>query len=142
MHEPLGKPKAESCRAAFSKARMLGAGCPLDLAQPETLRWKLQEPVLLLGKQRFANVDIRLRVKGGGHVSQVYGKHTAYHTDAELCSQTFLLDLGQMTCPTCSMCDFQIRTSDMYDLSASQVQLSAGRKRALPNLHQQPACSS
>ena len=54
---------------------MHGAGSPLDLAQSETLRWKLQEPVLLLGKQRFANVDIRLRVKGGGHVSQVYGEH-------------------------------------------------------------------
>ncbi|KAK9861203.1 hypothetical protein WJX84_006045 [Apatococcus fuscideae] len=52
-------------------------GCPLDLAQPETLRWKLQEPVLLLGKQRFANVDIRLRVKGGGHVSQVYAVRQA-----------------------------------------------------------------
>jgi small subunit ribosomal protein S16e len=30
------------------------------------------EPVLLLGKQRFANVDIRLRCKGGGRVSQAY----------------------------------------------------------------------
>ena len=28
--------------------------------------------MLLLGKQRFSNVDIRIRVKGGGHVSQVY----------------------------------------------------------------------
>ena len=54
---------------------MVAAGCPLELAQPETLRWKLQEPILLLGKQRFANVDIRLRVKGGGHVSQVYGEY-------------------------------------------------------------------
>ena len=31
------------------------------------------EPVLLLGSARFANVDIRIRVKGGGFVSQVYG---------------------------------------------------------------------
>ena len=31
------------------------------------------EPVLLLGKDRFAGVDIRVRVKGGGHVSQLYG---------------------------------------------------------------------
>jgi hypothetical protein len=31
------------------------------------------EPVLLLGKQRFEAVDIRIRVKGGGHVSQIYG---------------------------------------------------------------------
>uniref|UniRef100_A0A8C5PRU6 Small ribosomal subunit protein uS9 n=1 Tax=Leptobrachium leishanense TaxID=445787 RepID=A0A8C5PRU6_9ANUR len=33
---------------------------------------KLLEPVLLLGKERFAGVDIRVRVKGGGHVAQVY----------------------------------------------------------------------
>lgn len=40
--------------------------------QPDTLRYKVLEPVLLLGKQRFANVDIRIRVKGGGHVSQIF----------------------------------------------------------------------
>lgn len=35
------------------------------------------EPLLLLGKQRWGFLDIRLRVKGGGHVSQVYGEaHT------------------------------------------------------------------
>uniref|UniRef100_A0A2K5Z161 Small ribosomal subunit protein uS9 n=1 Tax=Mandrillus leucophaeus TaxID=9568 RepID=A0A2K5Z161_MANLE len=35
---------------------------------------KLLEPVLLLGKERFrfAGVDIRVCVKGGGHVAQIY----------------------------------------------------------------------
>mmetsp|Transcript_1807 Transcript_1807/g.5257 ORF Transcript_1807/g.5257 Transcript_1807/m.5257 type:complete len:147 (+) Transcript_1807:83-523(+) len=47
-------------------------GSPLDLIQPESMRFKVAEPILLLGKQRFANVDIRIRVKGGGHVSQIY----------------------------------------------------------------------
>ena len=47
-------------------------GCPIELMEPEVLRIKTFEPVLLLGQNRFANVDIRLRVKGGGHVSQVY----------------------------------------------------------------------
>ena len=42
------------------------AGSPLELVQPETLRWKAFEPVLLLGKQRFSNVDIRIRVKVRG----------------------------------------------------------------------------
>ena len=28
----------------------------------------------MLGKERFAGVDIRVRVKGGGHVAQIYGK--------------------------------------------------------------------
>ena len=50
------------------------AGSPLDLVQPESMRYKVAEPILLLGKQRFANVDIRIRVKGGGRVSQIYGR--------------------------------------------------------------------
>lgn len=33
--------------------------------------------MLLLGKERFAGVDIRVRVKGGGHVAQIYGKMSA-----------------------------------------------------------------
>ena len=48
-------------------------GVPLELVEPEVLRYKVFEPVLLLGRPRFATVDIRVRVKGGGHVSQVYG---------------------------------------------------------------------
>lgn len=47
-------------------------GSPLELIQPEMLRFKAFEPVMLLGKERFSNLDIRVRVKGGGHVSQVY----------------------------------------------------------------------
>ncbi len=35
---------------------------------------KLEEPILLLGRDKFSAVDIRIRVKGGGHVAQVYGK--------------------------------------------------------------------
>lgn len=34
---------------------------------------QVQEPILLLGKERFEGVDIRVRVKGGGHVSRIYG---------------------------------------------------------------------
>lgn len=49
------------------------AGSPLDLIEPESLRWKVMEPILILGKNRFANVDIRIRVKGGGTVAQIYG---------------------------------------------------------------------
>ncbi|XP_073476351.1 small ribosomal subunit protein uS9 [Aquarana catesbeiana] len=47
-------------------------GRPLEIIEPATLQYKLLEPVLLLGKERFAGVDIRVRVKGGGHVAQVY----------------------------------------------------------------------
>jgi ribosomal protein S9 len=36
------------------------------------MRFKAFEPLLLLGKSRWNFLDIRLRVKGGGHVSQIY----------------------------------------------------------------------
>lgn len=58
------------CKRGKGEMRLNGA--PLELVQPDTLRWKVMEPVLLLGKQRFSNVDIRIRVKGGGRVSQIY----------------------------------------------------------------------
>jgi len=47
-------------------------GRPLEEVEPKSLAFKLQEPVLLLGADRFADIDIRIRVKGGGHVSQIY----------------------------------------------------------------------
>lgn len=47
-------------------------GVPLELVQPECLRLKAFEPVLVLGRERFANLDIRVRVTGGGNVSQIY----------------------------------------------------------------------
>jgi len=40
--------------------------------EPEVLRYKVFEPVLLLGTARFANIDIKVRVKGGGYTSQIY----------------------------------------------------------------------
>jgi small subunit ribosomal protein S16e len=36
------------------------------------LRIKAYEPFLLLGQDKFAGLDIRVRVSGGGHTSQVY----------------------------------------------------------------------
>lgn len=52
-------------------------GQPLHLVEPAILRVKVMEPVLLLGPDRFANVDIRLRVTGGGFSSQVYAVRQA-----------------------------------------------------------------
>lgn len=46
-------------------------GCPIELLEPAILREKTYEPVLLLGPTRFSNVDIRVRVRGGGYTSQV-----------------------------------------------------------------------
>eukprot|EP01102_Stenamoeba_stenopodia_P007121 TRINITY_DN1988_c0_g1_i1.p1 TRINITY_DN1988_c0_g1~~TRINITY_DN1988_c0_g1_i1.p1 ORF type:complete len:185 (-),score=29.04 TRINITY_DN1988_c0_g1_i1:112-666(-) len=47
-------------------------GSPIELVQPEILRFKVFEPLLVLGNQRFAGVDIRVRVRGGGYTSQIY----------------------------------------------------------------------
>ncbi|XP_039023119.1 calcium-transporting ATPase 1, endoplasmic reticulum-type-like [Hibiscus syriacus] len=50
-------------------------GCPIELVEPERLRIKAVEPILLLGRHRFDGVDMRIRVKGGGHTSQIYAIH-------------------------------------------------------------------
>eukprot|EP01006_Ploeotia_vitrea_P003525 TRINITY_DN112770_c0_g1_i1.p1 TRINITY_DN112770_c0_g1~~TRINITY_DN112770_c0_g1_i1.p1 ORF type:complete len:144 (+),score=1.33 TRINITY_DN112770_c0_g1_i1:42-473(+) len=47
-------------------------GIPITLLQPELLKLKTFEPVLVLGADKFANVDIRVRSKGGGSTSQIY----------------------------------------------------------------------
>ena len=68
-------------------------GRPLSLTQPEILRFKVHfpsslrlssrfsnhavpfqvyEPLLIVGLDKFANVDIRVRVSGGGQTSQIY----------------------------------------------------------------------
>lgn len=52
-------------------------GEPLELVQPEILRYKVFEPILLLGKNRFADVDMRLRVRGGGQTAQIYALRQA-----------------------------------------------------------------
>ena len=38
----------------------------------EPTRRFFQEPLLVVGKDRFKDVDIRVRVNGGGHVAQIY----------------------------------------------------------------------
>ena len=47
-------------------------GSPIELLQPEILRFKVYEAILVAGEDSFSGMDIRVRVKGGGHVSQVY----------------------------------------------------------------------
>ena len=44
---------------------------------PDTLRAKVMEPVFLLGLDRLKELDIRLRVRGGGYTSQVYALRIA-----------------------------------------------------------------
>merc|ERR1712094_124394 len=67
--------KREAVAVAFvkkGKGLIKVNGGPIELVQPESLRFKVWEPVLLLGANRYREVDIRIRVKGGGYTSQLY----------------------------------------------------------------------
>ena len=46
-------------------------GKAADLVEPQSLRIKVFEPVLLLGADKFKNISIRVRVTGGGQHSQI-----------------------------------------------------------------------
>mmetsp|Transcript_17592 Transcript_17592/g.26068 ORF Transcript_17592/g.26068 Transcript_17592/m.26068 type:complete len:144 (+) Transcript_17592:59-490(+) len=69
-----GKKKTATAIACCKRGRGLIKvnSCPIELLQPEILRIKTFEPVLLLGQDKFANVDIRIRVRGGGYTAQIY----------------------------------------------------------------------
>ena len=52
-------------------------GQPIENIEPEALRLKVFEPVLIVGQDKFSNLDIRIRVKGGGITSQIYAIRAA-----------------------------------------------------------------
>ena len=54
-------------------------GQPIENIEPECLRLKAFEPVLILGQDKFANLDIRIRVKGGGFTAQIYAIREKYY---------------------------------------------------------------
>jgi small subunit ribosomal protein S9 len=73
-----GKRKAAVARATVRK----GAGLvrvndrPLELVEPEVVRQKIQEPLLMVG-ERTKVLDISVRVQGGGIVGQASAARTA-----------------------------------------------------------------
>ncbi|KAL1986849.1 hypothetical protein VTN96DRAFT_5502 [Rasamsonia emersonii] len=69
-----GKKKTATAVAHCKQGRGLLKinGQPITLVKPEILRFKVYEPLLIVGLDKFAGVDIRVRVSGGGHVSQIY----------------------------------------------------------------------
>jgi len=74
MVQVFGTKRSAIAVATVKKGRGLVKinGCPIELVEPEVLRYKVYEPILLVGSQRFANIDIRIKVKGGGYTSQIY----------------------------------------------------------------------
>jgi small subunit ribosomal protein S16e len=65
-------------------------GRPLHLVEPQALRFKLEEPIYLLGREKFANVDVRVRVKGGGRIAQVYAIRQALAKSLVAYTQKFV----------------------------------------------------
>eukprot|EP00382_Lankesteria_abbotti_P005837 CAMPEP_0113847420 /NCGR_PEP_ID=MMETSP0372-20130328/1863_1 /TAXON_ID=340204 /ORGANISM="Lankesteria abbotti" /LENGTH=151 /DNA_ID=CAMNT_0000816693 /DNA_START=52 /DNA_END=507 /DNA_ORIENTATION=+ /assembly_acc=CAM_ASM_000359 len=65
------------------KGRIKVNGVPLELVSPESLRVKTFEPLLLLrhrlpdAANTFAHIDIKVSVKGGGPVAQIYATRQA-----------------------------------------------------------------
>ncbi len=47
-------------------------GQPLTLVEPSIMRIKTMEPLLLLKREHYEHIDVRMRVKGGGQSAQVY----------------------------------------------------------------------
>ena len=47
-------------------------GKALALVEPESLRLKVYEPILLVGGNKFKDVNIRVRVRGGGSSNQIF----------------------------------------------------------------------
>ncbi len=52
-------------------------GKPLHLVEPEPLRMKVYEPIFLVGGNKFKEINIRVRVKGGGSSNQIYAVRQA-----------------------------------------------------------------
>jgi small subunit ribosomal protein S16e len=59
-------------RATAGKGVVKVNGYPLHLVNPAPMRYKVYEPILLLGKDKVKDLDIRVKVQGGGTTSQVY----------------------------------------------------------------------
>ena len=68
--------KKNAVAVAFLKGKGKGVvrvnGAPIETLGPKSLYTKAVEPILILGWDRFKTVDIRVRVRGGGHTAQVY----------------------------------------------------------------------
>ena len=46
-------------------------GKPLHLIEPESMKTKVYEPLFILGANKFKDLSIRVRVRGGGSTAQV-----------------------------------------------------------------------
>lgn len=73
-----GKRKTAIARAVIKpgKGRVFINGRPLEVLEPEVVRWKIMEPLLLIGGLRNL-VDVDVNVKGGGFMGQAIASRIA-----------------------------------------------------------------
>jgi len=73
-----GKRKTAIARAVIrpGRGRVLINGKPIEILEPEVARWKIMEPLLLVGDLRNL-VDIEVNVKGGGFMGQAVASRIA-----------------------------------------------------------------
>lgn len=63
------------CRPGKGTIRVNGV--PIEILEPKLMKDRLLEPILLLGIDKFSKFDIRIRVRGGGQVAQLYAARLA-----------------------------------------------------------------
>jgi small subunit ribosomal protein S9 len=73
-----GKRKTAIARAVVKpgKGRVFINGKPLEVLEPEIARWKIMEPLLLVGDLRNL-VDVDVSVEGGGFMGQAVASRIA-----------------------------------------------------------------
>ncbi|HDD67629.1 MAG TPA: 30S ribosomal protein S9 [Candidatus Thorarchaeota archaeon] len=85
-----GKRKTSLAKATIKdgKGRIRINGKPLEILQPEVARLRIMEPLLLFG-DGWKKYDIRVRVRGGGFMSQADAVRMAIATGLIKMSQDY-----------------------------------------------------
>ena len=102
-------------------------GSPLELLEPQALRVKVLEPVLLLGLKRFQNLDIRIRVRGGGYVSQIYAIRQALSKGVVAYYQKYVNETEKREIKGTNMI-IQSCFSNMIDLSSWLIPVDVSQR--------------
>lgn len=96
--ETIGKKKKSVATAKCTytgKHKVRINGVPISLIQPETLRIKIREPLLLLGEDRVSGLDIQITVRGGGSVSRIYAIRQALSKSIVAYNQKFVDEMAK-----------------------------------------------
>ena len=81
------------CRAGKGTIKLNGK--PIDLVEPEIMRNKVLEPILLLGHDKFSKFDIRVRARGGGYFAQIYAIRMAISKAVVAFNQKFVDEVSK-----------------------------------------------